>query len=176
MIILKNILENLGVSYDYSSTQFDIDKILANKIIAFGKSEILDSTLASDGREDEIHFTILYGIEEELPKKTFKILKILKPFIVELDEIDKFTDPDDYDVVIINVKSKYLEKVHYFLEKQLENHNTYKEYNPHVTLAYVKKFSNSHLVGNTTFRGVKIMVDKIIFSSKNDKKYIYKLK
>jgi len=181
MIKLKKLLEKNGVSYEYSCAQVDLNKILAEKIISFGRNHIKDTELHDDGinsvgRENEIHFTILYGITDELPEKTFKLLKNINSFIVELDTIDKFTTADDYDVIKINVKSDYLTKLHYYLEQKLDNENTYKKYIPHITIAYVNKFMGDDLIGNTIFKGIKFIVDKIVFSSKNGKKYIFKLK
>jgi len=60
MKALKSFLEKNA--YDFSSVQAEIPEPLATIIRLFGDLYIPESTLTDDGREDDIHVTIKYGI------------------------------------------------------------------------------------------------------------------
>ena len=169
---LKNLLE-----YSYSSTQIDFPNGFSGKVINYGRKIVKDKDLyiGDDkflGRQDDItdiHVTVLYGIEASLPnKKLNSIVKKYIPFNVVLGKISKFDSNPDYDVLIIEVSSKSLKKLHYEIEDQIENGNTFKVYKPHVTIAYVNKGKCENSVGDKTFDGKKFTVNNVVFSSKDN--------
>jgi hypothetical protein len=95
----------------------------------------------SYGLEEDPHVTILYGIhEDEVDNEV--VLSVMEenmvPVSVEIDEIDIFEN-DDYDVVKYNVpKVDELMKMRKLFEDTFPNTQTFPDYNPHVTIAYVK--------------------------------------
>ena len=99
-----------------------------------------DSALVGDGREEYLHVTALYGFPENTaPEVVFgKItpgrievkLKGLKLF-----KADK--NHPEHDVLVISVESKQLSAINKALVKEFKVESNY-DYNPHITLAYVK--------------------------------------
>ena len=109
MIKLTDILfEKENVDYDYSSTQINFGDEFTKEVIEWGNENISDDCLYdegdAEGREDEIHITVLYGIKEEKPIETFKLLSKVRPFKLQLGKVDKF-EADDYDVIIVLIRS-----------------------------------------------------------------------
>jgi 2'-5' RNA ligase len=179
---IRSIVAKLGETYDFSSTQVDLPEDIAKKIIIWSEKNIPDSILYKDrdggkGRENEIHITALYGITDEFKNNVEDIIKSLKikPFDVQLGTITAFKDDKNYDVLKIDVDSPELQKLHYILEKEVDNENTHKSYHPHVTIAYIKKDAANKFIGDDTFRGKNFKAKDITFSSKNNEKVKIKL-
>ncbi len=171
----------MGVSYDHASTQVDLPEDLAKEVLAWGKKNLKDADVyekpdGSMGREDEIHVTVLYGIKGDSPKKIEKRLRGLKPFEVRLGLITAFRDGDDNDVVKIDAEAPELQKAHYLLDDKIENDNSYPTYQPHITVAYMKKGKADPYIGDDTFRGRTFKVDDITFSTKGNEKIAIPLK
>lgn len=158
------------VKYDYSSVQINIKNPLAHKIVIWGEYYITDSDLFINendfAREDSPHITVLYGIH------TNKLTNIkFQEFEIELDKIS-FFENEKYNVAKIDVKGKYLHTLHNKLKTELEVTESYPTYKPHITIAYIQKGKCKDLIGNTDFKGIKIKVNELVFSAKNDEKLI----
>jgi hypothetical protein len=99
----------------------------------------------SYGLEEIPHITILYGIHEDEidPDSIVSVIESkMKPINIEIDEIDFFENDenDEYDVVKYNVLiTKELLRYREIFEKSFLNTQTFPEYKPHITIAYVKK-------------------------------------
>ncbi|KKM21842.1 hypothetical protein LCGC14_1631420, partial [marine sediment metagenome] len=129
------------------------------------------------GREDEIHVTIKYGLHTANAKDVKNVLKNFGSFAITLGNISRFAPPDkEYDVVKLEVESPELHKLHSLLGEKLENSDEWLEYRPHVTFAYIKKGTCSQLSGDDTFKGEKIKVEEITFSSKDGNKETIQLR
>ena len=119
------------------------------------------------GKEANPHVTVMYGlspIEENRVKEL--LTKVPKKIVAELGKISKFSNADaPYDVLKIEVKSPHLNKIHEMIRNNFENNYKWSEYNPHVTLAYVKKGTCNEYVGNKTFEGVKVMFEAFTYSN-----------
>lgn len=165
----------MKTKYSFSSTQVNLPKSLADDIIAWGKTHIPETEIFVDhndpnfGREDEIHVTVLYGIHSESPFEIKNLLARQKPFQIELGKIGIFTN-DIFDVVKINVKSPELNTLNKKLTNSIEYTSKFKEYQPHITVAYLKKGKGWKYEGNKSFDGKLFTADHIYFSSRNGKK------
>ena len=119
------------------------------------------------GKEANPHVTVMYGlspIEENRVKELLN--KVPKKIVAELGKISKFSNADaPYDVLKIEVKSPHLNKIHEMIRKNFENNYKWPQYNPHVTLAYVKKGTCNEYVGNKTFEGMKVMFETFMYSN-----------
>lgn len=119
------------------------------------------------GKEANPHVTVMYGlspIEETRVKEL--LTKVPKKIVAELGKISKFSNADaPYDVLKIEVKSPHLNKIHEMIRKNFDNNYKWPEYNPHVTLAYVKKGTCNEYVGNKTFEGMKVMFETFMYSN-----------
>ena len=168
---LKQYLSEKEENENFSSTQINLPYLLSKEIINWGKENIPEDTIYTQekdkGREKEIHTTVLYGLHDATPFRVKKIIEETKPFEVELGKISIFDKNDKFDVVKINV---HCEKLHEINKKLKELPCTSKyPYEPHVTIAYVKKGSYDDK-NNDAFIGEKFKVDEILFCDKNRKK------
>jgi hypothetical protein len=163
-----------GVKYDYSCTKINLPDVLSKSIIKWGMDNVPGNKLYvegdnSKGREDDIHVTVLYGITDDSPVRIAKIIGEIKPFEVRLGLINAFKDKEEYDVLKIEVEAGDLEKLYYNLVKKIKNESTFPTYNPHVTVAYVKKDSMDKFIGDETFKGKTFKVNNIVFSNGKDR-------
>lgn len=169
-----NIYMN-NVKYSFSSVHINLPKTLSEEIINWGKKNIPESEVfknpddPSFGREDEIHLTVLYGIHSDSAKDTKKVLAGQKPFDIELGKISIFSN-EKFDVVKIGIQSKELLKLNKKFTEQIIFTNKYKEYEPHVTIAYVKKGKGWKYNGNSYFNERLFEANQVCFSSKTGRK------
>lgn len=154
--------------HSFSSTQIDFDANDSKKVLAWSRRNISDSKLVyndnADGRETNIHVTVLYGLHTSTPESVEKAVSKIKPFHIKLGKISKF-EGLDYDVIKIEVIGSDLNKANKVIAN-LPYTNKYKTYSPHCTIAYVKKGSCDHLLGKEAFKGLTIPVKAITFRSK----------
>jgi len=159
--------------YDFSSTQVNLPEDLSQEIIEWGKKNVTDKDLyvkdSKYGREDEPHVTILYGIHSAEYKETASLIKGYGEAKIKLGKMSVFTN-DKYDVLIIEVMSKDLEKLRKTLTDKVEYSSDHPKYQPHVTIAYVKKGRGWKFYGNEWFTNQQFKTNHITFSSyTNDK-------
>lgn len=157
-----------NVEYKYACTKVDLPKDLSKEIIQWGKENAPDDILFteddSQGREDDIHVTLFYGIKSDDPSDIKKLLKDIKPFEIRLGLINIFKNKDSHDVLKIEVESGELEKLHYNIRENIDNKNDFPTYEPHVTVSYIKKNSADHLIGHEKFKGRIFKANNISFS------------
>jgi 2'-5' RNA ligase len=160
------------LAYEYSSTQIDLPKSLANEIIAWGRNNIQDKDLyiepgeESTGRILDSHITLKYGLHDNHSGKVRDVLSKQGPIKYELGKISKFKDKD-YDVIKVEVKGPDLHKAHEELKANTKNTETHATYNPHVTIAYVKKGVEPD--GDLDeFTGRAATANRVTFSSKKN--------
>lgn len=158
----------METSHSYCSTQINLPKPLADKIIEWGKNHIKDSEIYEDepgkGREDEIHVTVLYGIKSDSPSTVKSILRNTESFTVELETISLFTAPD-YDVVKIDVQSHELVELNKLIKSKVAYVDNYPVFKPHVTIAYIQKGTGWKHDGVDVFEGKLFNADAVLFSN-----------
>ena len=135
----------------YGCLMVELPKDIADHIRNFAKTAIKDEDLYTEeegfGREDEIHTTVLYGLEE---KTGDKVLEAVTPVNIKLGNITRFSDDEKpYDVMIIEIESEDLHNLNEYVGDEFEHITTYKDYKPHITLAYVKKGACKDLDGKS---------------------------
>ncbi len=72
-----------------------------------------------------------------------------------------------FDVVVVEIISDDLKALHALIKENLPNEQTYEDYRPHLTLAYVKSGAGAkydELELDVT--GNKVVVDEVVFSDK----------
>lgn len=166
--------------FDYQSTQLDLPKIGADKIIEFG-DKIPENLLSKDpsdnykaaqtGREYEPHVTVLYGLSNELTAEQLKnALKDVPPIEIALGKTSIFEN-EKYDVLKVDIVSDQLHKVNKLLQDKFDTPGqTFKDYKPHATIAYMKKGEASKYAGDTSLEGIKLTFDSLTFSTNKGEK------
>lgn len=152
--------------HKFSSTQFNLPKELADHVKKAGKM-IPDFALHGDGRETDPHCTICWGIESSKADDIRNVIGAHPAFTIIVGKTSHFPDSGDGDVIKAEVHSPELHALHHKIAKASNAVSTHPDYQPHVTLAYVRKGLGKPFSGSNALEGKKALVDKIIFSSKN---------
>jgi hypothetical protein len=169
----------LGSPYDYSSTQFNLPKELSEKIIRWAVENIPEEKIVQDevnpetkGIQLESHISLKYGLLTNEFEEVKKALEGEKAPHIKFGKTS-FFEPEgkDYDVVIISVESEDLQKLNEKLCSQVEHEDLqFKEYHPHVTVAYVKKGLGKNYDGKDIITDEELDFDVLIFSPKEGEK------
>lgn len=92
----------------------------------------------SYGIEEDTHVTMAACLDNDIDLEKLKsLLKPLEEYTILLTNISKFSN-DKYDVLKSDVASIVLFQTNTEITKNFESHSEYKEYHPHMTIAYVK--------------------------------------
>lgn len=144
-MIYKNRVKNKN---KYGCLMAMVDLSFAESIAKFQRNLISESMLYTEedddsyGYDTEPHCTIKFGFTPDLTKEQLReVLYGIKPFKIKLTEINQFQNPPNFDVVKFQIhKCPVLSTIRDRCDK-FPNEDSYPEYNPHMTLAYVKKNS-----------------------------------
>jgi broad specificity phosphatase PhoE/2'-5' RNA ligase len=156
-------------TYDYSSTQVNLPPSVSKNVINFGKT-IPQRILAPDGREAEPHVTVKYGLHGEDPDQVRRLLANEGPITATLGKASLF-HTDDADVLKVDVESPDLHRLNGIVA-QLPHTDTHPTYQPHVTIAYLKKGEGKQYDGKSIpgVTGQEVSFDAVTFSSAKDGK------
>jgi len=175
--IISNFYSRLA--YDFSSVQCDLPYDIAEEIYRWGKKNIPDSILDPEEDKarqpfDDIHVTIKYGIYIIDPTEIKSRLYNQKPIKMTLGPISIF-DGETNDVVKIGVDSDDLFDLNEMIKENFETHDTFPTYNPHITIALVKKGFGAQYNGMDDFKGREIIMKSVTFSGKDNRKTLITL-
>jgi len=153
-----------------SSTQLTLDPEAAKPFVDFARSipdeEVfhkLDETGKDDyGIETEPHITALFGLTEHEPAPVAKAVADHGQIEVTLGKLSVFKNPE-YDVLKVGVSGDSLHALNGKLSK-LPNEQSFSDYQPHLTIAYLKKGQGAKYEGSTRFQGQKLTFDTVTFS------------
>jgi 2'-5' RNA ligase len=174
----KLFMESKNRTYDYGCVMVYLDISNWERIISnIDENDLYKPEDEHYGRETEPHLTLLYGLHKEVTKEEIStIFKDTKStdFKIQIDGISIFEN-DEFDVVKMDIKLND-KLTHYNSElSKLPNSNSYKDYKPHITMAYVKKGLGKKYIDpdyKYTFKDVS----KIVFSQANGEKININLK
>lgn len=151
--------------FKYSSAMVEIPSDIGASMIAFARV-IPDEELAADGRENEPHVTIKYGIVSE--DATFLHLLIeefkVKPITAVMGKTAVFSNAEGDDILHVEVHSPDLIALNRLICDHLEVVNNYASYVPHATLAYLKPQAGAKYADNDFLAGATFTVSEIVFS------------
>ena len=161
--------------HEFSSTQVNLPESIAGKIHRWGCQFIPNSDIyPEEGREDEMHVTVLFGLHDNEPDDVEEALEGESPIKLTLGKTSIF-EAEKYDVVKLGVESDDLHRINAKLRDRCEHTMTYPEYKPHCTIAYVKKGMGKKYIGNDKFAGTKLEIDEVLFSNKRREKISIRL-
>lgn len=162
------------MGYDYSSTQILLPENEAMIFTKFSKEIIKPSVIHKPdeyGFPDDKHVTVLYGIHAEYPSLALQdFIQHYPRFLVTLGKVSLFKS-DEYDVVKLDVRSPDLHVLNSEFKEIEENTQSFPNYIPHATIAYVKCGTCDHLEGIDTLNGLSFVPEFIQFSSTNEQRY-----
>jgi hypothetical protein len=165
MIKLKTLL--IEGRYDYGCIMAQIDPEQSRKILDFNYHIVSEDMIYQEGndygREDDPHITIKYGLTEHYTQAQIQeMIKNIKPFEVMIGRLDVFEN-EKFDVIKFNVDGKGLRQLREIFDR-LPNEDKYPKYNPHMTLAYVKKGLSEKFRKKSIRKVAKVMCDTVIYS------------
>ncbi len=123
-------------AHEYATTQaVPPDDI--SELVKAAQEAIDQGDLHADGFGPPPHITVLYGISDEDKDTALEVMRNHGPCRARVRGVDLFQN-DDQDVVIFAVESDDLTRLRDELDKAIpDNANTWPEYKPHMTIAYV---------------------------------------
>lgn len=165
-------------TYKYGYAAVNLPAAQADYVIKWGRQMIANEDLYYDeeggcGRESEPHVTALYGLTDKEPsEELLKLVRETPPFTVRLTGITLFEN-EKYDVVKFDVDSEELVALSNAIRAACPNENKYPKYEPHCTVAYVKKGRAADLAGLYPFEAdppisAEFEVSEIIFKPAGD--------
>lgn len=169
----KLIAEAEKPPHKFASTQIQVPEPLASEIRELGQM-IPDEQLTEDGREDDIHVTVKYGLHADDPAKLQELLNGQPPITVTMGKTSLFSN-DDADVVKIDVDSPELHALNKKIADAMPHTDTHPDYQPHITIAYVKPGMGKEWSGSNVLEGEPFTVNKLTFSGKDRTKTVIPL-
>ena len=144
MIKFKDILEEAKYDYGCVMLYADFPKEILNLQLQIDTEDLyVADNNGGYGLEDEAHCTILYGLHETVSlKDVLRIMRKYKFTALKADGPTLFENPLfdvlKYDVNYPTRGGAFLHKAHEELASTLPNTQTYPDYHPHMTIAYLK--------------------------------------
>lgn len=151
-------------SQKLSYTMLRLPAEISAAIKTFGAA-ILDDQLCphcTKGRESDPHVTVLYGLRTDDPADVVKSAGGFGPIGLSLGDFDVFRSLE-HDVLVVKVDSPKLHELRGKLAT-LDHVDTWSEYRPHVTVAYLKPGAAKGYLGHSPFIGQKFDVSHLEFS------------
>jgi 2'-5' RNA ligase len=156
--------------HDYASTQVNLPGKAAVGIKRLAAS-IPDEDLAADGREDNPHITVKYGLHGNPSAELTKLLENEPPVTVTLGKTSFFpnSESNSGDVLKADVDSPDLHRLNKLIADKFPHTDTHPDYKPHATIAYLKPGLGKKYAGDNSLAGEEIVLDHITFSGKDGK-------
>ena len=119
--------------------------------------------LADDGIDRDPHITVAYGLDNIGEADRIKVIQMPKGAKIKVKGISTFDNPDK-TVLKFDIDSDDLKEIHNSIEKEIGlPGKTFKDYKPHMTIAYLKKGSdiNKYKPLERLLKGKEFTVDNI---------------
>lgn len=159
--------------HQYSCLMFRLPGDLSYEVRQLGDL-ILSEDLADDGRELDPHITIKYGLHTDDPEEVRQAIQDQAPIAIQIGSASYFagaagtdSEPPGADVVKLDINSESLHGLNKLVSDKLQHTDTYPDYKPHVTIAYVKRgLGEFYAKRLNVLEGKTAVFDRAIFSDK----------
>lgn len=158
--------------HKFASTQIQLPPPIADKLLAFGNAIPDDDlNLEEGGRETDAHVTVKYGIHDDDPGPVIDLLDDEGSIFLTMGVTDYFSH-DGYDVLFVRVDSPDLEQLNELISTALDVTDTYPDYHPHATIAYLKPGLGPKYANQTVLAGMTATIGEVTFSSSDGEKVV----
>lgn len=167
--------------YKYSCAMLNLSDDISTNIIEWSKNNIPEDALFIDvdsgiyGYEDTPHVTVKYGLHDCDPTRLAMLIDGYGPIKLKLGLIEKFDQNPNFDVLKIAIQGQGIYNLNKHITDNMRHTEPFNEYNPHITLAYIKKNTCDKLLSNATFDKLEDEVYEIYFTSKTGDEYFLPL-
>lgn len=162
----------IEASHSYSMVGIEVPTPIANRIKKWTKDTIPEDEIRE--KEEDKHITVCYGLDSKDLDSVKEFLSRVKPFSVTLNKTSMFWNDRKSDVLKIGVNSPALQSLYSELKEKFNPAKQYPEYNPHVTIAYLKKgYVEKYL--DEDYSDVSFDVNTLTFYDNDSKKTHIKL-
>lgn len=158
----ETCIKEENTPYKYGCILMAISDAISDWLSEWSKRNIPESDLYIDpdtgmnGYETDHHISLLYGLgdinADEIDGHMNDAVSMIPEF--DLGEVSRFSTNDNFDVIKVAIPRGLLDDMHSHLSS-IPHEKIHSEFNPHITLAYVKKGTCPHLDGNKDFIGIK---------------------
>jgi 2'-5' RNA ligase len=138
------------------------------------QNKIRKADLGDLGRELQPHITVKYGIKSDDVADLREVLKGVPPIRARLGDVSLFKNPK-HDVLKIDVDSEDLQRVHELISNHFDNDDTWPEYRPHATIAYLKPGMGKNYLNLNQLAGEELVFDYITFRDRKGQKHRIRL-
>ena len=129
-------------AHSYGCLMLRLPKAMADKVMALSAAIpdefIYEGDDGDMGREDKPHITIKYGLHTGDDEEVREKLESRWPVRAKLGKASIF-ESDDYIVLKMAVTGTPLRALNAYVCKNFKCTDTFPDYNPHATIAYLKK-------------------------------------
>jgi len=167
--------------HEFSSTQFNIrgagyprsQGSPLDALVKLAKSipteELHEGERSS---RDDMHITVKYGLHTDNADEVAKIVRGFGPVTVKLGKTSIFpaNEKKSYDVVKVAVTGSDIHRLNKLISASTECTDTWPDFKPHLTIAYVMPGFGKKYAGLDTFEGMELTFDSLQFSNKDREK------
>jgi 2'-5' RNA ligase len=169
--LLSNQATEENTPFTYGTIHAEIpESSPAAVAISSVREEIADDDLAGIGLDvGPIHITLRYGIEGDDIAAIEALLATQSPIAVTLGPTSSFppSATRDVAVVIATIECPELQALHQRLGEVIEFVEPTHEYEPHVTVAYVRPEVAEKYVGNQITAGHRFVISEAVIRTKS---------
>jgi len=125
------------------------------------------------GYEYDPHLTLLYGLHENVKERDVDhIIENIEPFTIKITSISYF-EQDTHDVLYLKVDLNNTLKKYRELAETLPFTSNHSNYNPHITICYMKKGTAKQYA--TALDANIVSISSLLFEDTSLKTYKYNL-
>jgi hypothetical protein len=130
----------MGREYAFLMIDYDTPEIINDIHNLLTDDEIYTEDGKEYGIEHETHVTLVPCLDNDVNiEELKKMLLPLDKYVLILSNVSMFTNNENYDVLKCDASSMALHDTNKKITSRFPTHSEYKDYNPHVTIAYLKK-------------------------------------
>ncbi len=152
---------------EYGCVYAQLPELLANLLQTFAAS-IPRGDLADKGVERDSHITCKYGLPAGTDARELTNLLVdVQPFGVRLHRTTVF-QKEDCDVLVIELdplECWALVGLNSLISEKIDCEDSYPDFRPHVTLAYLKPGRGATYAGNNFAEGLECTFGEVVFST-----------